>query len=177
MKYRACRFDFSFYGNFLHKTLKPPVTCVCFNRSTGNTYHRVGLTESYLPIPKHWVSLPWSGSSFGSNFGRPEPLLVVVSTYRKSVYRSLEIREYYLSINNIIIGSHALSYTGRGVARIFFYWGSKARAKFWPRPLMLFQPRPSSIAHVPPYPTVQYSVKYSSRSFDTSHCTTSTIVA
>ena len=65
---QGLRFWFFVLWKFVHKILKPPVTCVCFNRSTGNTYHRVGLTESYLSKPKHWVSLSWSGSSFGSKF-------------------------------------------------------------------------------------------------------------
>ena len=65
---QGLQFWFFVLWKFVHKTLKPPVTCVYFNRSTGNTYHRVGLTESYLPIPKHWMSLSWSGSSFGPIF-------------------------------------------------------------------------------------------------------------
>ena len=62
---QGLQFWFFVLWKFVRKTLKP---LVCFNRSMGNTYHRVGLTESYLAIPKHWVSLSWSGSSFGSKF-------------------------------------------------------------------------------------------------------------
>ena len=80
---QGLQFWFFVVWKFVYKTLKPPVTCVCFNSSTGNTYHQVGLTESYLLIPKHWVLLSWSDSSFGRNFGCPESLPCTCMLYDK----------------------------------------------------------------------------------------------